>query len=205
LKRANWLSADLQRCLPSCVRASRKGVPRIHLVGYEVDGALLEELFTRDGIGTLITKASLEVLRDARADDIAGLISLIEPMEQEGILVRRSRELLEREIGQFSLLEHDGRIVGCAALYPYGVGQGELACLAVQEDFREYGHGEQLLKAIEARAKGLGIRQLFVLTTRTAHWFVERGFVPAGIEQLPSERRLVYNYQRNSKVFIKNI
>jgi amino-acid N-acetyltransferase len=205
LKRGDWLSSDLKRCLPSCIRASRKGVPRIHLVGYERDGALLEELFTRDGIGTLITKSSLEVLRDARPDDIAGLISLIEPMEAEGILVRRSRELLEREIGQFSLLEHDGMIVGCAALYPYGVGQGELACLAVQEDFRHYGHGEQLLKAIEARAKVLGIRQLFVLTTRTAHWFIERGFVPAGIDQLPAEKRLVYNYHRNSKVFIKNI
>jgi amino-acid N-acetyltransferase len=205
LKSETWLSSDLKRCLPSCIRASRKGVGRIHLVGYQEDGALLEELFTRDGIGTLITKRSLEVLRDARADDIAGLIALIEPMEEQGILVRRSRELLEREIGQFSVLEHDAMIVGCAALYPYGAGQGELACLAVQEDFRHYGHGEQLLKAIEARAKGLGVRQLFVLTTRTAHWFIERGFVPAGIDQLPAEKRLVYNYQRNSKAFIKNL
>ena len=204
-REGTWLSTDLQRCLPACVRGSRRGVPRIHLVGYAVDGAVLEELFTRDGVGTLITKSSLEVLRDARGDDIASLIALIEPLEEDGVLVRRSREVLEREITQFSVVEHDGMMVGCAALYPYGAGQGELACLAVHADFRRGGYGEGLLKMIEARAKAAGIRQLFVLTTRTAHWFIERGFVQAAVDVLPDERRLIYNYQRNSKVFIKKL
>jgi len=201
----SWLSSDLRRCLPSCIRASRRGVARIHIVGYEEDGALLEELFTRDGVGTIVTKNALDILRDARGDDIGGLVALIEPMEDEGILVRRSRELLEREITQFSVVEHDGMIVGCAAMYPYGAGQAELACLAVHEDFRQYGHGEQLLRHTEQRAKAAGVKQLFVLTTRTAHWFIERGFAPASVDELPDEKRLVYNYQRNSKVFIKKL
>lgn len=201
----DWLSADLRRCLPSGVRATRRGVGRVHIVGYEQDGALLEELFTRDGVGTILTKSSLDVLRDARADDIGGLVSLIEPMENDGALVRRSRELLEREIAQFSVVEHDGMIVGCAAMYPYGAGQAELACLAVHADFRQYGHGEELVRRIEQRARAAGVRQLFVLTTRAGHWFIERGFAPAGIDELPTEKRLVYNYQRNSKVFIKKL
>ena len=205
IKEESWLSADLRRCLPNCIRASRRGVARIHIVGYEVDGALLEELFTRDGVGTIVTKNALDVLRDARGDDIGGLVALIEPMEEEGILVRRSRELLEREISQFSVVEHDGMIVGCAAMYPYGAGQAELACLAVHADFRHYGHGEQLLRHTEQRAKAAGVKQLFVLTTRTAHWFIERGFVPASVDELPDEKRLVYNYQRKSKVFIKKL
>lgn len=205
LRNETWLSNDIKRCLPAAVRASRRSVGRVHIVGYEADGALLEELFTRDGVGTIVTRSSLEVLRDARPDDIGGLVSLIEPLEEQGILVRRSRELLEYEIDRFFILEHDGMIVGCAALYPYGEGQGELACLAVHPDFRHYGYGEQLLLQIEARARQSGISQLFVLTTQTAHWFRERGFKPADLEDLPTERRLVYNFQRRSKVFIKKV
>ena len=205
MKEETWLSADLRRCLPACIRATRRGVGRVHIVGYQEDGALLEELFTRDGVGTIITKNALDILRDARGDDIGGLVALIEPMEEEGILVRRSRELLEREIGQFSVVEHDGMIVGCAAMYPYGTGQAELACVAVHNDFRRYGYGDQLVKLVEQRARASGVKQLFVLTTRTAHWFIERGFAPASIDELPDEKRLVYNFQRNSKVFIKKL
>ena len=205
MKEETWLSADLRRCLPACIRATRRGVGRVHIVGYQEDGALLEELFTRDGVGTIITKNALDILRDARGDDIGGLVALIEPMEEEGILVRRSRELLEREIGQFSVVEHDGMIVGCAAMYPYGAGQAELACVAVHADFRRYGYGEQLVRQVEQKARVAGVKQLFVLTTRTAHWFIERGFAPAGIDELPAEKRLVYNFQRKSKVFIKKL
>ena len=119
--------------------------------------------------------------------------------------MRRSRELLEREISRFSVVEHDGLIVGCAALYPYGEDQGELACVAVHPQYRRWGYGEQLMKRIETRARLANIRRLFVLTTRTAHWFKERGFVEQPIDQLPREKRLVYNMQRRSKVFAKDI
>ena len=201
----DWLSADIRRYLPCAVRASRLGVGRVHLIGYNEDGTLLRELFSRDGVGTIITRESLEILRDARPDDISGLVALIQPLEEAGILVRRSRELLEREISRFSVVEHDGMIVGCAALYPYGEDQAELACVAVHPHFRRWGYGEQLLKRIEMRARAVGIKRLFVLTTMTSHWFRERGFVEQSVEELPEEKRLVYNLQRRSKVFSKSL
>lgn len=199
----DWLSPDLKRYLPRAVRASRAGVGRVHLISFKEDGTLLRELFSRDGVGTIITRESLEILRDARPDDISGLVALIEPLEADGTLVRRSRELLEREITRFSVVEHDGLIVGCAALYPYGNDQAELACVAVHPHYRRWGYGEQLMKRIETRARAVGIKRLFVLTTVTAQWFKERGFVEQSVDDLPTEKRLVYNLQRRSKVFAK--
>jgi amino-acid N-acetyltransferase len=201
----DWFSPDIRRYLPCAVRASRSSVGRVHLISYNEDGTLLLELFSRDGVGTVITRESLEILRDARADDISGLVALIQPMEESGALVRRSRELLEREIARFSVVEHDGMIVGCAALYPYGNDQAELACVAVHPQYRRWGYGERLMKRIEARARAAGIQQLFLLTTVTAHWFRERGFVEKTPDDLPEEKRLVYNLQRRSKVFAKSL
>lgn len=199
------LSPDLRRCLPRAVRACRQNVGRAHVIGYAEDGALLQELFTHDGIGTVITRETLERLREARPDDIGGLLDLISPLEDAGVLVRRSRELLEREISHFSVLEHDGMIVGCAALYPFGNGKAEMACVAVNPDFRRYGYGERLVNRIASRAKAAGFKQLFVLTTQTAHWFIERGFAEVTVDRLPDEKRLMYNYQRRSKVLMKNL
>jgi amino-acid N-acetyltransferase len=205
MQESDWLSPDLRRYLPCAVRASRSSVGRVHLIGFNEDGTLLLELFSRDGVGTIITRESLEILRDARPDDISGLVALIQPLEESGALVRRSRELLEREITRFSVVEHDGLIVGCAALYPYGNDQAELACVAVHPQYRRWGYGEQLLKRIETRARAVGIKQLFVLTTMTAHWFRERGFVEKTLADLPEEKRLVYNLQRRSKIFAKTL
>lgn len=205
LKEADWLSPDIRRYLPCAVRATRTGVGRVHLIGYEQDGALLRELFTHDGVGTVVTRESLENICEAKPDDIAALIALIEPMEQEGILVHRPRELLEREVEHFSIMLHDGIVVGCAALYPHSEDEAELACLAVSPEHREWGYGEQLMKRIERRAKKLGIKRLLVLTTRTEHWFVERGFKLGSVDDLPAKKRDMYNYQRRSKVLFKTL
>lgn len=202
---ATWLTNDMVRYLPCAVRASRAGVGRVHLIGYQQDGALLRELFTHDGVGTVVTRESLENIREAKPDDIAALIALIEPMEQEGILVHRPRELLEREIDRFSIMLHDGIIVGCAALYPHNEEEAELACLAVNPDHREWGYGEQLMLRIVRRAKKAGIKRLFVLTTRTEHWFVERGFRLGTVDDLPAAKKEMYNYQRRSKVLFKTL
>ncbi|MDR2189222.1 MAG: amino-acid N-acetyltransferase [Azonexus sp.] len=202
---ADWLSPDIRRYLPFGGRATRAGVGRVHLIGYQQDGALLRELFTHDGVGTVITREPLENIREAKADDIAALIALIEPIEAEGILVHRPRELLEREIEQFSIMLHDNIIVGCAALYPHAADEAELACLAVSPEHREWGYGEQLMKRIEKRAKKLGIKRLCVLTTRTEHWFVERGYRLGSVDDLPAKKRDMYNYQRKSKVLLKNL
>jgi amino-acid N-acetyltransferase len=167
---------------------------------------LLLELFTRDGIGTLVTAQRFEDTRPATVDDVRGIVGLIEPLEQEGILVRRSRELLEMEIDHFTVVERDGTCIACAALYPYVEEHvAELACLAVHTHYRKEGRGDALLDYIERRARQLGIRQLFVLTTRTAHWFRERGFKPGEIGELPVRRQGLYNYQRRSKIFIKDL
>ncbi|MCE1170636.1 MAG: amino-acid N-acetyltransferase [Azovibrio sp.] len=205
VKEAEWLSPDLRRYLPCAVRASRLGVGRVHLIGYEQDGALLQELFTREGIGTVISRESLERIREARADDIGALIALIEPLEEDGTLVHRPREVLEREIEKFSIIEHDGMVVGCAALYDYGEGVAELACLAVHPAHREWGYGEQLMERIQARARAVGVKRLFVLTTRTVHWFIERGFKLESVEELPPQKRQMYNLQRRSKILVKSL
>ncbi len=205
LRDAGWLSADINRYLPCAVRASRTGVGRVHLIGFEQDGALLRELFTHDGVGTVVTRESLENIREAKPDDIAALIAQNEPMEQEGILVHRPRELLERELELFSIMLHDGIIVGCAALYQHSETEAELACLAVSQEHREWGYGEQLMIRIEQRARKAGIKRLFVLTTRTEHWFVERGFKLGSVDDLPANKRDMYNYQRRSKVLFKTL
>lgn len=198
------LSEDLTRHLASATQAAKRGVRRAHLVARATDGALLQELFTRDGVGTLITTDVYEGLRQANIDDVGGILELIEPLEAEGVLVRRSRELLEMEISQFLVVERDGMITACAGLYPYPEeAVAELACLAVHPDYRGAGRGDSLLTALEHKALEKGVHHLFVLTTRTAHWFRERGFEPAEVEDLPVKRRSLYNYQRKSKVFIK--
>lgn len=195
--------ADL---LDAAAQACRAGVARSHIVSYVENGALLTELFTRDGGGTLVDHEQFESLREATIEDVGGLIDLITPLEDQGILVRRSREVLEREIGQFSIVERDGLIIACAALYPIAdSASGELACLAVNPEYRHGGRGDELLAHIENRARALGLTTLFVLTTRTAHWFQERGFKASGVDRLPAARASLYNYQRNSKVFEKNI
>lgn len=199
------LGSDYQgELLDAAAQACRSGVKRSHIVSYTGDGSLLTELFTRDGGGTLVDPEQFESLREANIGDVGGLIELISPLEEQGILVRRSREVLEREIGQFSIVERDGMIIACAALYPIPDSTcGELACLAVNPEYRHGGRGDELLERIEERAKALGIKTLFVLTTRTAHWFRERGFEPSSVERMPAARASLYNFQRNSKIFEK--
>lgn len=191
-------------CLESALRACRGGVRRAHLLDRRRDGALLLELFTRDGVGTMINADLYEGLRSATIDDVGGILELIRPLEEDGTLVRRSRELLETEIERFTVLERDGTIIGCAALYPFADERlGELACLAVYPDYRGDGRAGALFERIEQRARQQGLQKLFVLTTRAAHWFREHGFEPAEIADLPVQRQAMYNLQRRSKVFVK--
>jgi amino-acid N-acetyltransferase len=200
------LPDDVGLFLPCAVRACEAGVARTHLISRHTDGAVLQELFSDSGIGSMVVESTLITLRDATIDDVGGILQLLQPLEEEGILVRRGRELLEREIDRFVVLEHDGRIIGCAALYPFADEKSaELACLAVQPAYRRHGYGDALLKHMTTLAQSQGLRKLFVLTTRTAHWFVERGFVETDVTQLPAQKKNLYNYQRRSKVFLKTL
>lgn len=184
--------------------ACLKGVERCHLLNPALDGALLSELFTRDGVGTQVVRKSYEQVRTARADDVGGIIDLIEPLENDGVLVKRSRERLEAEIDKFTVIDRDGTIVGCAALYGFG-DNAELACLVTHPDYRDGTRGDALLDAVRRRAQEENYSRLFVLTTHTAHWFTERGFAEAALTDLPLERQNLYNYQRNSKLFATSV
>lgn len=200
------LKPAMQITLQHAVKACSLGVPRVHLLNRHTDGALLRELFTRDGVGTLIAAYRFEGTRTATIEDIGGIIELIKPLEQEGILLHRSRELLETEINHFTVVERDGLIVACAALYPYPQDKAaELACLAVHPDYRDSGRGHALFDYIAKQAVAQKLQRLFVLTTRTADWFRERGFKPADIADLPMKKQGLYNYSRQSKVFIKDL
>lgn len=198
------LSDDLAQALRAGADACIQGVKRVHLISRHIDGALLRELFTRDGIGTLITGQPFEELRPARIEDVTGILELLRPLEGRGVLVHRSRERLETEIDRFFVMERDGMTIACAAIYPYPAdGMGELACVAVHPEYRKLDRGDRLLGRMETIARRRGIGRLFVLTTQTAHWFRERGFEPASLKDLPMEKQALYNYRRNSKVFIK--
>jgi len=206
MTRRGGADTDVSFYLPSAVRACERGVKRAHLISGHLDDALLLELFTHKGVGTLVTPDPIENLRPAKPDDIGGILQLIEPLEAEGTLVKRNRGLLESEVGRFLVLEHDRVVIACAALYPFPDERaGELAGLAVHPDFRNHGAGERLLKEIEARARRLKLKRLFVLTTRAEHWFVERGFTETDIDALPAPKRELYNYQRRSVVLVKRL
>jgi amino-acid N-acetyltransferase len=206
IARGGERETDVQFYLPSAVRACEGGVKRVHLISGHIDDALLLELFTHKGVGTLVTPDPIETLRPARPDDIGGILQLIEPLEAERILVKRNRSLLESEISRFFVLEHDRIVIACAALYPFPDERaGELAGLAVRADFRNQGAGERLLSEIEKRARRLKLKRLFVLTTRAEHWFVERGFTETDIDELPAPKRELYNYQRRSVVLVKRL
>ncbi|MFL9143511.1 amino-acid N-acetyltransferase [Escherichia coli] len=194
------------RFLRGAVKACRSGVRRCHLISYQEDGALLQELFSRDGIGTQIVMESAEQIRRATINDIGGILELIRPLEQQGILVRRSREQLEMEIDKFTIIQRDNTTIACAALYPFPEEKiGEMACVAVHPDYRSSSRGEVLLERITAQAKQSGLSKLFVLTTRSIHWFQERGFTPVDIDLLPESKKQLYNYQRKSKVLMADL
>lgn len=194
------------RFLRGAIAACRAGVPRSHLLSYKQDGALIQELFSLDGIGTQIVMSSAEKIRRADINDIGGILDLIQPLEKEGILVRRSREQLEREITLFSVIELDNLIIGCAALYPYpDEKMAEMACLAIHPDFRDGDRGALLLNKLCQQAREASLDKIFVLTTRSVHWFREQGFYECNIEQLPLVKKDLYNYQRRSKILMISI
>jgi len=198
--------SDTAFYLQHCVKACEGGVERSHILPFATDGALLLEVFTHDGVGTMVVDEKLESLREAGHDDVGGILQLIEPFERDGTLVRRERTEIERDIGFYTVIEHDGIIFGCAALYAYPEARtGEMAALTVSPLSQSQGDGERLLKRIEQRARLAGLESIFVLTTRTMHWFIKRGFVAVDTEWLPEARKRKYNADRRSQVLVKKL
>jgi amino-acid N-acetyltransferase len=204
LLESRTLPPDAHDYLRYALKACDGGVARAHIVPFELDGSVLLELFLHDGVGSMVVEETLEALREATQDDVGGLLALIRPLEEDGTLVKRDRSLIEREVSNFTVIEHDGVIFGCAALYAFSEdGAGELACLAVNPQVQGQGDGERLLQRIEQRARAAGLKKLFVLTTRTAHWFQKRGFTIGSVDDLPRGRKNLYNWQRKSQVLLK--
>ena len=197
---------DIAFYLQHCVKACQGGVERSHIIPFAVDGALLLEIYVHDGIGTMVVDEKLEELREATADDVAGILQLIEPFEKDGTLVKRDRTEIERDVANYTIIEHDGVIFGCAALYPYPEARtAEMAAVTVSPQSQSTGDGEKLLKRIEQRARNLGLESIFVLTTRTMHWFIKRGFVQVDPDWLPEARKRKYNWDRRSQVLVKRL
>ena len=198
--------SDIAFYLQHCVKACKSGVERSHILPFSVDGALLLEVYMHDGIGTMVVDEKLESLREATHEDVGGILQLIEPFENDGTLVKRDRTEIERDVEQYTVIEHDGVIFACAALHAYPEKKtGEMAALTVSPQSQGQGDGEKVLKRIEQRARSKGLESIFVLTTRTMHWFIKRGFVPADLDWLPEERKRAYNWNRASKVLVKKL
>ena len=197
---------DTQSHLDNAAQACRGGVRRVHLVSRNIDGSLLLELYTRDGVGTLVTADNYEGLRTATIEDIGGILELITPLEEQGALVKRSREQLELDIHNFTVIERDGMVIACAALFCFEAEKAcELACLAVHPDYQEHGRGNELMQHIEWQARKQHMKEMYTLTTQTMHWFLERGFNESSPEDLPMKKKELYNYQRKSKVLRKHL
>ncbi len=197
---------DLAFYLQHCVKACEEGVERSHILPFSVDGALLLEIYVHDGIGTMVVDEKLEELREATADDVGGILQLIEPFENDGTLVKRNRTEIERDVDHFTIIDHDGVIFACAALYPYPEAKtAEMAALTVSPQSQGQGDGEKILKRVEQRARTMGLNSIFVLSTRTMHWFLKRGFVQMDPDWLPEARKRKYNWDRKSQVLVKKL
>jgi amino-acid N-acetyltransferase len=198
--------SDTAFYLQHCVKACKAGVERSHILPFAVDGSLLLEVYVHDGIGTMVVDEKLESLREATGDDVSGIVQLIEPFEQDGTLVKRSRTEIERDAGNYTIIEHDGVIFACAALYPYPEAKtAEMAALTVSPAVQGQGDGERVLKRVEQRARAAGLDSIFVLTTRTMHWFLKRGFAQVDPDWLPEARKRKYNWDRKSQVLVKKL
>ena len=205
LVRRKSLSKTIKQNIEFAINACLNRVQRVHLLSIDVPGAILQELFSHDGAGTLITGEHYDDIRPANIEDVGGIISLVNPLEEQEVLVPRTREQIELEIHNYDVIERDGFVIACGALHPLQQKHlGEIACIAVHPDYQKEGHGDRLLKHLEQKAWSLNLHTIFVLTTRALHWFREHGYRKSTIKDLPVSRQKTFNYQRNSRVFIKS-
>lgn len=206
--RSDGLGIEDRACIDAALSAGRNGVKRVHLVGSDIDGVLLRELYTRDGCGLMIyADEDYENTRQAGIEDVGGIQALIRPLEQAGVLLPRTREQLELEIGDFEVMVRDGTVIACAATHPFPEqAMAEFSCVAVHPDYQHADRAETLLNRAEARARKHGITRLFSLTTRTPHWFIEHGFSKTDSAELPAPRQQQYNSNgRQSIVLVKTL
>lgn len=189
--------------LKQAATAAKAGVERVHLINGRVEGVILKEIFSAVGQGTMVHTDPFERIRPMRVDDIAGVLHLMEPNIQNGILVSRTEDDLLELLPEFFVYEDDGTIRGCGALHPYHEGMAEIAGIAVDPNFSHLGIGQKLVRFLVDKARQLRLHEVFLLTTQTGDFFESNGFRKASIGELPPEKREKYNSQRKSRVYIQ--
>ncbi|MDR1285999.1 MAG: amino-acid N-acetyltransferase [Treponema sp.] len=197
-------SASLRKVLGElslALRACRAGVDRVHLVDGREEGAVLRELFSNLGAGTMIYTDEYEAIRDLRSADIPDMLRMMEPLMQQGVLVRRRAEDIQEKRGDYVVFDIDGKIHACGALHDRGEGQGEIAALATDPSCTDTGLGKKIVGYLVDRAKKKGMKRVFVLTIRAHDWFEALGFRESALESLPEERSRSYDRNRKSKIF----
>ena len=198
LNENNPLSDKIHCAIAAC----QEGVDRVHILDGRIEGAVLKEIFSNLGIGTMVYSNIYERIRPMKRRDISSVLSLMKPFVDNGILIPRSREQLEEKLDDYVVYAMDGILHGCAALHRYGNQKAEIAGLAVDNQFVHLKIGKKIVFYLLEKGKEAGLNEIFVLTTKTSDWFLNMGFVPAGLEALPEEKRLQYNRNRNSRILV---
>jgi amino-acid N-acetyltransferase len=191
--------------LDLALRACRGGIGRVHLIDGREEGAVLRELFSNLGAGTMIHTDEYEAIRSLRNKDIPDVLKIMEPLFQTGVLVRRSAGEIQEKIADYVVFDIDGRVHACGALHDRGEGQGEIAAIATDPSCTDAGMGSGIVRYLVEKAKNQGMSRVFVLTTRTHDWFETLGFREGSLESLPGERRKNYDKNRKSKIFVLDI
>jgi amino-acid N-acetyltransferase len=195
---------DQKEALMLACDACDSGVPRSHLISYALDGGLLKELYTHDGIGTLISPDEYEQIKTAEGHDLSGILELIRPLQQAGVLAERSNEEVERTLDKFTVITKDSRVIACAALLDNASDKiAEIASVATHPDYRDSGHGERLVAALIDAARQSELERVYVRTTQTGHWFQELGFTMSLLDELPESEKQKANVDRNSNILVR--
>ncbi|MFP3041129.1 amino-acid N-acetyltransferase [Treponema primitia] len=183
------------------LQASKAGVERVHIIDVREEGAVLRELFSNLGAGTMIYADDYESIRPLKNRDIPDILRLMEPLMQKGVLVRRRPEDIQEKKDDYAVFEIDDSVHACGALHDWGELQGEIAALTTDPAYADMGLGRRIVRYLIDRAKKQGLRRVFILTTRTQDWFELLGFKECPIDSLPEKKRRNYDKNRNSKVF----
>jgi amino-acid N-acetyltransferase len=189
------------RYLALALTACRKGTERAHVVDGRLEGAILREIFSNLGIGTMVYGNDYESIRPMKTDDIGDMLRLMQPLIEEGILIKRTEDDLMARQGDFVVYSIDDVVHACGSLHDFGEGQAEIAAIATNPVYSHLSMGRKILSYLVEKAERMGLTRVFVLTTRTVDWFEQMGFVEASLESLPPRKRDAYNHARKSRIF----
>ena len=201
---AQNLSYDDFNILKSSVFAIKNKIKKVHLINRNIDGSLIEELFTEKGSGTILTEFALENFRKATEGDLKDIYRILFPLEKRKIFIERDLTQIKGMINQFYVLEHDKKFVGCVSLNSFKESL-ELASFSIESKYQRLGFGKKLLKFCELEAKKLKYDEIFILTTQSEHWFAENGFKEKSKELMPTFKKKTYQSERNSKYLTKKL